>query len=82
MTGLVLLTDGVGFIATHRARALILEGARFGYSTARSLRRIGGSPIQGMCELGQGDVADRDLVFHSLDDVVTVAHVASLVGVG
>ncbi len=87
MRPLVLVTGGAGFIGSHVADELLASGYRVRALDilAEQVHGAGVSRpdyLHADVELVVGDIADREIVRHSLAGVDAVLHLAAAVGVG
>jgi dTDP-L-rhamnose 4-epimerase len=82
----VLITGGAGFIGSHLADRLLVEGAdvRALDSLDPQVHPSEARPeyLDESVDLVVGDVRDRDVVRRALDGIDTVVHFAAAVGVG
>ncbi|MFZ1994381.1 MAG: NAD-dependent epimerase/dehydratase family protein [Solirubrobacteraceae bacterium] len=86
MSEIVLITGGAGFIGSHLARRLLIDGdeVRVLDDLNPQVHPAGERPdyLDPDVELIVGDVRDRDAVRRALVDVDVVVHLAARVGVG
>lgn len=79
---LILITGGAGFIGSHLADALLAKGYRVRVLDNFSSGKRRNLPLANpQLELIEGDIADADLVMHSMQGCSAVAHLAAVASV-